>query len=223
MTHEFIEYPDREMLMFALADRLASDLGQQLRNCDNISLCVPGGATPVPLFETLSGADIEWDRVTVFLGDERWVPEDHQRSNTALLRRHLLKDRAGAATLLPLYTGVDTPEAAAAERAEALAPHLPISVLLLGMGNDMHTASLFPDMPGLEAALAADTPVIGLSEGVPEPRITLTAPTLNGAICKHILITGPEKRAALEAAAGLDPSKAPVRAVLDGATVHWAE
>lgn len=223
MSHDFIEYPDREMLMIALADRLASDLGQQLRNRDAVSLCLPGGATPVPLFETLSGADLDWGRVTVFLGDERWVPEDHQRSNTALLRRHLLKDRAAAATLLPLYTGTGTPEAAAADRAEALAPHLPISVLLLGMGNDMHTASLFPDMPGLEAALSADTPVMGFSEGVPEPRITLTAPALNGAICKHLLIAGPDKRAAFEAAVGLDPFKAPVRAVLDGAIVHWAE
>lgn len=109
--------------------------------------------------------------------------------------------------------------------ADGLRPHLPISVLLLGMGTDMHTASLFPGADRLEEALAPTAPILlpMRAEAAGEPRITLTAPVLRGAFNIHILITGAEKRAALERAMTLSPMEAPVRAVLDNATVHWAE
>mgnify|MGYP000946496849 CR=1 FL=1 len=93
MSMEFIEYPDREMLSLSLADKLASQLAQNLRSNEAASLCVPGGTTPIPIFETLSGADLDWDRVTIFLGDERRVDGEHKRSNGRLLRRHLLRDK----------------------------------------------------------------------------------------------------------------------------------
>lgn len=225
MTMDFREYPDREMLALSLADQIASQLAQQLRSSDETSLCVPGGTSPVPVFETLSGADIDWDRVTVFLGDERWVDGDHKRSNSRLLRRHLLRDRAAAARYIDLYTGAATPDEAAGPLAEAIRPHLPIGVVLLGMGNDMHTASLFPGADRLAEALAPDAPLVLpiRAEGADEPRITLTRPALADPMHLHILIMGPEKRAALERAQSLDPVEAPVRAFLDNATVHWAE
>ncbi|MDP5306042.1 6-phosphogluconolactonase [Paracoccus spongiarum] len=222
---EFRDYPDREMLALSLADQLASQLAQHLRAHPSASLCVPGGTTPSPVFETLSGTDIDWDRVTVFLGDERWVDGDHKRSNTRLLRRHLLKDRAAGANYIDLYTGADRPDDATGPLAEALAPHLPITVALLGMGNDMHTASLFPGADHLAAAMAPDAPPLMAirAEGAEEPRITLTRPILSGAFNIHVLIMGPEKREALDRAARLDPMEAPIRAFLDSAIVHWAE
>lgn len=225
MSMDFKEYPDREMLALSLADRLASQLAQQLRANDTASLCVPGGTTPTPVFETLSGTDIRWDRVTVFLGDERWVDGDHKRSNGRLLRRHLLKDRAAAADYIDLYTGDAQPDDATDALAERLSPHLPITVALLGMGNDMHTASMFPGADRLADALASDAPPLLpiRAEGADEPRITLTRPVLADAINIHILIMGPEKREALERAQKLDPIEAPIRAFLDNATVHWAE
>lgn len=225
MSMELREYPDRELLALSLADRIASQLAQHLRGNETASLCVPGGTTPTPVFETLSGTDIDWGRVTVFLGDERWVDGEHKRSNGRLLRRHLLTDRAAAAQYIDLYTGEAEPEDAAAGLAEALAPHLPITVALLGMGNDMHTASLFPGAEGLAAALASDAPhVMAIrAEGAEEPRITLTRPVLAGAMKIHVLIMGPEKREALERAQKLDPIEAPIRAFLDNAIVHWAE
>ncbi len=225
MSMEFIEYPDREMLSLSLADRMASQLAQHLRANERASLCVSGGTSPMPVFETLSGTDLDWDRVTVFLNDERWVDGDHKRSNSRLLHRHLLKDKAASAGYIDLYTGDAEPELAEAALAERLAPNLPITVLLLGMGSDMHTASLFPGGDRLAEGLAADAPpVISMrAEGADEPRITLTRPILSGAINIHILIAGPDKREALDRALKLDPIDAPVRAFLDVATVHWAE
>lgn len=218
-------YPDREFLMLGLANVIAGQLADFLRREGRATLSVPGGTTPGPIFDTLSGVDLDWANVAVMLNDERWVGEDSPRSNTRLLRERLLRGRAAAAQLVPLYAPAATPEEKLGELAEGIAPHLPISVLLLGMGADMHTASLFPGADRLAEALSPDAPALlpMRADAAGEPRITLTAPVLKGAMNIHILITGAEKRAALERALTLPPSEAPVRAVLDDATVHWAE
>lgn len=222
---KFQTYPDRDMMMFALADQLASDLNTALRQNDRASFSVPGGTSPGPVFDLLSGLTLEWDRITVFPSDERWVPEDDLRSNARLIRQRLLVNRAKAATFVPLYADTAEPEAGVERLATALSPHLPISVLLLGMGEDMHTASLFPGADRLAEALSPDAPIVlpMRAEAAGEPRVTLSARVLADAMAIHILITGKEKRAALERAATLPPDVAPVRAVMANATVHWAE
>lgn len=219
------EYSDREMMYLGLANAIAGQLADFLRREGRATFCVPGGTTPGPVFDTLSGVDIDWSRVGVVLNDERWVPEDSPRSNTRLLRERLLVGRAAAATLIPMHAATDTPEESLDALAEALVPHLPISVLLLGMGADMHTASLFPGADRLAEALSPQAPPIMAlrAEAAGEPRMTLTLPTLRTAMHVHLLITGAEKRAALDRAAQLSPEEAPVRAILDLATVHWAE
>jgi 6-phosphogluconolactonase len=221
---KLVEYPDSELMIFTLADVLASELASHLRTNERASLCVPGGTTPGPVFDVLSGVRLDWDRVTVFLNDERWVPETDPRSNGRLLRQRLLTGHATAATFVPLYAGTDAPEAALEALSAAIAPHLPISVLLLGMGADMHTASLFPGADRLAEALAPDAPILlpMRAEAAGEPRVTLTARVLGDAMSIHLLIKGNDKRAALERAMTLPPEEAPVRAVLDNATVHWA-
>ena len=218
-------YPDREFLMLGLANVIAGQLADFLRRDGRASLCVPGGTTPGPIFDTLSGVDLDWAKVAVFLNDERWVAEDSPRSNTRLLRERLLRGKAAAAQLIPLYAEAANPEERLEDLAEGLRPHLPISVLLLGMGADMHTASLFPGADRLAEALASDAPILMpmRAEAAGEPRVTLTAPVLKGAMNIHVLITGEEKRAALEHALTLPPEEAPVRVLLDNATVHWAE
>jgi 6-phosphogluconolactonase len=220
-----IEYPDAEMMMIDLANRIAGELNSHLMRNDFASLAVPGGTTPGPVFDTLSAVDLDWARVQVMLTDERQVPEDSPRSNTRLLRERLLVDRAAKASLVPLYMDAPDPAAALAEVDAAVEAVLPLTVVLLGMGEDMHTASLFPGADGLAAALAPDAPAVMAlrAPGAPEPRVTLTARVLNGAFSKHAVILGAAKRAALERAAELAPGEAPIRAVWSDLTVHWAE
>ncbi len=222
---QVIEYPDADFLFLRLADLIAGELGEILRREGQASLCVPGGTTPGPVFDILSGVDLDWANVSVFLNDERWVPEDSPRSNTRLLRERLLRGPASRARLVPLYAPAAQPEDMLDALSGGLRPHLPISVLLLGMGADMHTASLFPGADLLAEALDHNAPILMAlrAEAAGEPRITLTAPVLKGALRTHILIRGAEKRAAIERARHLSPAEAPVRVVLDSATIHWAE
>jgi 6-phosphogluconolactonase len=218
-------YPDRDLMFLRLADVIAGQLGEFLRRDGKATFSVPGGTTPGPIFDTLSGVDLDWVNVAVVLNDERWVPETHDRSNTRLVRQRLIRGRAAWARLIPLYAPAETPEEMLPALQDGLRPHLPISVLLLGMGADMHTASLFPGADRLEEALAATAPPLlpMRAAAAGEPRVTLTAPVLRGAFHTHLLITGAEKRAALERSLTLTPTEAPVRAILDIATVHWAE
>ncbi|MCA8878738.1 MAG: 6-phosphogluconolactonase [Rhodobacteraceae bacterium] len=220
------EYPDRDMMMIDLADALASEINAGLMTHDRVSLAVPGGTTPGPVFDTLSAVDLDWARVSVLLTDERWVPESSDRSNARLVRQRLLTDRAAKAEFVGYYRDGLEPDAALAAVGEELGAVLPLSVLLLGMGADMHTASLFPGADRLADALSDDAPPLMAlrAPGAPEPRVTLTAPALKGAMSTHILITGADKRRALENAVDLaDSQKAPVCVVLQNATVHWAE
>ena len=92
------------------------------------------------------------------------------------------------------------------------------------MGADMHTASLFPGADRVAEGLAADAPTVlpMRAPGAPEPRVTLTAPVLSGAMSIHVVITGDDKLEALNTASNLSPEEAPINTVLANATVHWA-
>ncbi len=210
--------------MIDVASHLAGDLEECLLTHDQVSFAVPGGTTPGPVFDALCAAKLEWERVHVMLSDERWVPETSDRSNTALLRQRLLTGNAARAQFVPFYSGEADPDEAMEALSDKIAPFLPISVLLLGMGADMHTASLFPGADQLQLGLSPEAPnVLAMrAPGAPEPRVTLTGPVLAGAMNTHILITGAEKRDALEAATHLSPQEAPIKTVLPNATIHWA-
>ena len=219
----FNEYADREMLIMNVANLLASALRKCLAMHEFASFAVPGGTTPGPIFDLMSAAELEWDRVHVMLTDERWVPEDDPQSNTRLVKARLITARASAAQFVPFYRDAMTAEEGSAVVAESLAPELPLSLLLLGMGADMHTASLFPGAQGTEAALAPDAPL--LCPVAPEghvARVTLPAHVLAGAMESHVVIFGDEKRAALDHARSLPPEEAPIATVLGNAAIHWA-
>ncbi len=219
------EYADRDMLAIDVANALAGELEAALLHDDTVALAVPGGTTPGPVFDVLCAADLDWARIRVLPTDERCVPADSDRSNERLIRERLLTNRASVAQYVPLYVPGAAPEDALPEIESLIAPVLPLSVLVLGMGGDMHTASLFPGMQGLAEALDSNAPTLAVArtDVQPEPRITLTAPVLDGALSKHLIIFGAEKREALEKAMSLPPEEAPIAAVMGGMTVHWAE
>ncbi|NNE88186.1 MAG: 6-phosphogluconolactonase [Silicimonas sp.] len=221
---KLIEYADADMMFIDLAQQIAGEMESMLFHDETVSLAVPGGTTPGPLFDNLSGADLAWERVFVLPTDERWVPEDNPRSNAGLIRDRLITGRAAAAQYLSLYEAASEPEETLNVVTGRVAKALPLSVLILGMGGDMHTASLFPGADRLDDALSNEAPPIlpMRAPGAPEPRVTLTAPVLKAAMNTHILITGSEKRDAFERAQKSSAHDAPVAVVLGQATVHWA-
>ncbi|WP_300057748.1 6-phosphogluconolactonase [uncultured Roseobacter sp.] len=220
----FNENADRDMAIMNVAHAITSDLRKCLLQHEFASFAVPGGTTPGPIFDAMSSVEIDWDRVHVMLTDERWVPEDHARSNAGLVKSRLLTGNAAAAKFISFYRDGMSAEEAAPLVASDLAGEVPISVLLLGMGADMHTASLFPGATGTEAAMSRDAPLVCAVTPAdqPEARITLSAPALDGAMDKHLVIFGDDKRAAFERAQTLSPAEAPISAVISGGTVHWA-
>ena len=213
-----------------LTDDVAAQLMVAIALRGRATLAVPGGTTPGPFLTLLSKVDLDWSRVSVMLTDERFVPESSDRSNTRLLRETLLQNNATAAVLIPFYKDAATPEDVLGDLSDAIKAALPLDVCVLGMGADMHTASLFPEADRLTEGLDLDGKAVLLpmrAPGAPEPRLTLTASVLCGAEHIHILITGPAKKTALEAALVEGPaSEAPIRVVLDAPTqvdVHYAD
>ena len=228
---EWQEYPSRAEASAAaaalLAGLLRSDL--ELARVDSASLVVSGGSTPGPCFELLSGKALDWSKVTVLPSDERWVPAQHADSNERLVRETLLKGPASVAGFLRLYrSGVEP--AGALSLIEADLEHLrqPFSAVLLGMGEDGHFASLFPDYPGLPQALETDSPascVVVQTCASPHPRISLTLAALVNARHIALLIFGEAKRRVVEAALA-DTGDYPVAALLQQnrcpVTVMWS-
>lgn len=222
---------DREILARELAASIAEDLAAAIRERGGASLVVSGGSTPKPLFRALRTQELDWAKVTVTLADERWVPPEDTASNEGMLRRELLRDRAADARFISLVTGDATPEAGSTVVEERLREmSRPFDVVVLGMGGDGHTASLFPDAPELPAGLDPTTERLCLAVRPPsasEARISLTLPALLDARRIVLHITDEEKRAVYERALGDGPVEAlPIRAILRGGPerleVYWA-
>ena len=221
MSIEFIDYDDKETQMRGLANRVAKQLRDALDAKGSASLVVPGGTTPVPFLQELSTQDLDWKNVMVFLSDERFVPTTSDRSNTALVRDALIQNKAAEAQFFAFWREGLTPDELANELGTELASVGPFDVCVVGMGLDMHTASLFPSMDRLNEALidTQNRRILAVHpDGQPEPRLTLTAPMLRASRKMHLLITGADKRTALKRAVQTEnPALAPIKALM---TVH---
>lgn len=216
MTARRHDFADAPALLDTLADTVSAGLQAALDARGSATLVVSGGRTPEELFERLSSRPLDWTRVAVTLADERWVPAGDPASNEGMVRRRLLAGPAAAARFVPLYGGEPTPEAgeaACAARLGGLAR--PFDLVLLGMGEDGHTASLFPGAPNLAAGLAGEAACLATRPpGVMPPRMTLTLPVLLDARRVILLVSGTAKRAVLDRAAEPGPvEEMPVRAV----------
>ncbi|MCO5063361.1 MAG: 6-phosphogluconolactonase [Rhizobiaceae bacterium] len=222
------QFASRQDLARALAEAVSGRLAAAIERTSSALLAVSGGSTPGPFFDVLSCTDIDWPKVTVTLVDERLVPDTSPRSNAGLVRARLLQDRASAAAFLPLFGTGDVAADAAATEARLRALGRPIDVVVLGMGNDGHTASFFPDADELDALVdpAAQRLVAGVhAASAGEPRLTLTLPPLLDAGFIALHIEGAEKHATLERV--LAPgSRLPIRRVMDAVDrpveVYWA-
>ncbi len=206
-----------------LAERLAGDIAERLSEALSLrgraSLVVSGGSTPRPMFEALCKQPLDWGRVFITLADERWVAPDHADSNERMVRAVLLQEQAQAAQFISLKTPAAEPAEGLAEVEAALAAMpTPFDVLVLGMGGDGHTASLFPDAPELATAMdmhsgrrcAAMHPA-----SVAQARITLTLPALLQSRVIYLHIVGEGKRAVYEnALESGDSVRLPIAALL---------
>ncbi len=212
----------------ALAGFVAGKLAQAIAERGCASLVVSGGSTPKGFFEQLSRKKMPWSQVSITLADERWLPPEHGDSNAFSVQRHLLQHAAGAAHFLPLYNGAATAELAVDAVAASLgALARPFDVVILGMGTDGHTASLFPGATiGFEGGDCVAVPPPQVTN-VPVTRISLTATTLTD--CRNLVlhITGQAKRDVLRKARRPGPmTDLPIRLALQQdrlpCQVYWA-
>lgn len=215
-----------EQLAQALAERVARALDYAVSSHGSASLVVSGGRSPIAFLEALSTCNLDWAKVQISLADERWVDVADPDSNEGLLRRHLLQNAAADAHLLGLYQPAETLEQAAKLASDQLEGFKqPIDVLVLGMGNDGHTASLFPNSPLLAQGLDAngiDHCLPMLAPTSPEQRITMTYSLLASARVQCLAIQGTAKLETLRQAMRLETMQMPIRAFLRSPLeIYW--
>lgn len=210
-----------------LAQQLAQQIARRLRKAISLRghavLAVSGGKSPVAMFEQLRQQALEWSHVTVLLVDERCVPHDHADSNTALVHTHLLQGEAAKASFVPFFDHLpDTLDDAALDaladtaNARLAAQPWPIDVAVIGMGEDGHTASLFPGAARLPKALHSSGPVTWMRPpAAPHARLTLTLPALLTTRELLLSISGATKLAVYQQARLAADESLPVSLVLN--------
>jgi 6-phosphogluconolactonase len=219
---EIETFPDAAAWADASAVRLVDSLSAALAETGRAIFAGSGGSTPSPIYARMAAAPLDWASVVVTLVDERYVPESSSDSNAALLKRTLLTGPAGAARLLPLYSPAVTVDRAAALAAHALANeggHL--DAVLLGMGEDGHICSMFPESPTLKTLLSPGLKptVLGVPTGrdgrAPSlERLSINLPYLIQARRVVLALTGAAKRAVFEREAAGDPATQPIAALI---------
>ncbi|WP_295421007.1 6-phosphogluconolactonase [Sulfurovum sp.] len=215
----FHTFSNSQSLADALSQKVATDLEAALAKKGKATLLVSGGSTPITLFEKLQKCDIDWSKVRIGLCDERWVPPQHPDSNERLIKQKLMQSYAAKAEFIGMYH--DTPSAKDAQldcAAEIKQKLLPFDVLILGMGKDAHTASLFPHNPKLKEGLDIHNTSLCIALkplDALHSRMSLTLPAILSADHLYLHFEGEEKRAVYKnALEGNDIYEMPIRALL---------
>lgn len=200
----FHSFDEPTSLIEALSRQITTLLATAIQHNRRASLAVSGGSTPVDLFKKLSTIDINWHNVDIALVDERWVDPNDTDSNENLVRTHLLQNRAAAAFFKGMKNSAATAEQGEQECEEQLSSiQLPFDVLILGLGNDGHTASLFPGAKKLAQATDMDSRKTCLAITpltAPHERMTLTLPAILRSKNIFLHITGQAKKDVLDLA-----------------------
>ena len=220
MSRSVHAFSEQEALIDALSQSILENLQKAIEEKGKASLLVSGGSTPKPLFEKLRKAVLDWDKVTVSLCDERWVDVSKEESNEHFVKKYLLQEEAAKAHFVGMYcedTDIYTAQKLCTKKMKEML--FPFDVLILGMGTDAHTASLFPENIKLEEAFDLKNQNFCIAiepTTAPYIRMSLTRWAILGA--KHIYIhfEGEEKLAVYgDAITGDDMYKMPIRSVLN--------
>lgn len=190
----------------SLVDRARELILEKIKSAitqrDQCTIALAGGSTPKPLYEKLAQASLPWDKIHIFWGDERYVGADHPDSNQKMAREAWLNQvPIPASNIHPMPTTGENPQADAAKHEQEIreffqcgAEDIPrLDIILLGMGDDGHTASLFPQTE----ALTVRDRLITVGNKGDSQRLTFTAPFINQARCVIFLVAGANKRPAL--------------------------
>lgn len=217
-----IEFASREAASRGVAAMVASALEDGIQTNGSVSFLVSGGSTPKRTFALLSEIELAWDKVDIGLIDERCVPFSHAASNAGLALQSLLQGKASKASFVPMATDEGTEAGTLAEinaRYEAL---IPARCIILGMGNDGHTASWFPGASNLDDAFdARSDPVVHIDAsgckvaGEITNRLTLTRAAIAQARQAILILFGDEKKRVFEAAMTKSVEEAPIRAAIE--------
>lgn len=215
-------FPTVEVWAEAIAARLGETLAAAVRDNGKAIFAGPGGTTPSPVYRQLAAMDLGWSNIAVTLVDERYVPETSPESNARLIRDVLLQDKAAAGRFIPLYTPEVTVDRAAIVAAHALAAEGDrFDAVLLGMGEDGHICSMFPESPTLKTLLTPTLKptVLGVPRGrdglAPSlERLSINLPYLMQARRVVLALTGKQKRAVFEREAAGDPATQPIAALI---------
>jgi 6-phosphogluconolactonase len=197
-------YADRSLASEAAAHYVAAAIRRKLAESEYTSFVVSGGSSPEQCYKVLSETDLEWERVFILPGDERYVPADHDASNEKMIRRLLVTGRASAAQFVPMFNAGSTPEERCGELTDQLKTFpLPSAASLLGIGEDGHFASLFPDIEGIDEGLSQDSELscmVVKTAASEYPRVTLTLSALLQSDEILLLFFGDTKRETFEKA-----------------------
>lgn len=205
-----------DALNLALAETITRRLQAGINTRGKATLVVSGGSTPRPLFAQLSTADIPWKHVTVLLADERWVPTDHEASNETMVRLNLLQNQAAEARFLSLIPDFPDEDSNIRNVCSQLAQLGTFDAVILGMGGDRHTASLFPCADEIYEGLnTLDMALMTHPTTAPHARISLSKNRLEDCHWGAVHIVGKEKLdVAHEALEVSEAAKAPVATFL---------
>lgn len=213
----FHQYENDDLLADALANAIAQDLHSAIELRGKGSLIVSGGSTPKKLFAHLSNLDLPWEKIMIGLCDERWVSPEHPDSNEKLVREFLMINKASKASFVGMYTSEHDIQSAQAICSQKIRSALePLDVVVLGMGEDAHTASLFPHNPKLPEAYTTQESCIAIKpQSAPHMRMSLSLSAIVSAKRLYLHFQG-EKKVALfhEARDGDDEITMPIRAIL---------
>jgi len=218
-------FDSRETLADKLAEQIATTLNRAIEDRGKASLAVSGGSTPIPLFHRLSSTPLPWDAVTITLVDDRWVSPDETDSNEKLLRTFLLQRHASRARFIPLWqTGYTAEEATEQCQQSLSAIDGNLDLVILGMGNDSHTASLFPCAAELAPALSSSADCVAVNPATaPHARISLTPKRLLQSELVILHICGQDKLDTLAKALTSTPMSMPISLFLQHPmTIYWA-